>query len=33
LKWNRMAEAIAVVAPAVRIELSVEATTARPPVD
>lgn len=30
LKWNRMTEAVAVVAPEVRIELSVEAATPRP---
>jgi polyisoprenoid-binding protein YceI len=30
LKWNRMTEAVQVVAPEVRIELSVEATTPRP---
>lgn len=30
LKWNRMTEAVAVVAPEVRIELSIEAATPRP---
>ncbi len=33
LKWNRMTEAVAVVAPEVRIELSVEAATPRPAAD